>query len=95
VQHKKLVSLRNKLRSIRLVWVTVVALQILLSDKYNPESLQGDGSRTRQEIPQTAGWKARACNCCFSVILYQWDSAQDGQHVFVNIENTVKELNSK
>jgi len=26
----KLVSLRNKLRSIRLVWVTVVALQILV-----------------------------------------------------------------
>ena len=32
--HTKLVSLRNKLRSIRLVWVTVVALQILLNDKY-------------------------------------------------------------
>ena len=30
----KLVSLRNKLRSIRLVWVTVVALQIMLNDKY-------------------------------------------------------------
>ena len=27
VQHTKLVSLRNKLQSIRLVWVTVVALQ--------------------------------------------------------------------
>jgi len=45
------------------VWVTAVALQILLNDKYNLESLQGDGSRTRQEIPQTAGCKARACNC--------------------------------
>ena len=32
--HTKLVSLRNKLRSIRLVWVTVVALQILRIDKY-------------------------------------------------------------
>ena len=51
----KLVSLRNKLRSIRLVWVTVVALQTLLNDKYKLESLQGDGSRTRQEIPQTTG----------------------------------------
>jgi len=61
----KLVSLRNKLRSIRLVWVTVVALETLLNDKYKLESLQGDGSRTRQEIPQTAGWKARACNCYF------------------------------
>ena len=61
----KLVSLRNKLRSIRLVWVTVVALQILLNDKYKLESLQGDGSRTRQESPQTAGCKARACNFCF------------------------------
>ena len=28
------ISLRNKLRSIRLVWVTVMALQILLNDKY-------------------------------------------------------------
>jgi len=34
VLHTKLVSLRNKLRSIRLVWVTVVALQILRIDKY-------------------------------------------------------------
>ena len=44
---------------------TVVALKILLNDKYKLESLQGDGSRTRQEIPQTDGCKARACNCCF------------------------------
>jgi len=44
-----------------MVWVTVVALQILLNDKYKFESLQGDGSRTRQEITQTAGCKARAC----------------------------------
>jgi len=35
----------------------------LLNDKYKLESLQGDGSRTRQEIPQTAGCKARASNC--------------------------------
>jgi len=28
------------------------------------ESLQGDGSKTRQEIPHTAGCKARVCNCC-------------------------------
>jgi len=34
VQHAKPASLRNKLRSIRLVRVTVVALQILLNDKY-------------------------------------------------------------
>ena len=31
---RKLVSLHNKLRSIRLEWVTVVALQMLLNDKY-------------------------------------------------------------
>ena len=30
----KIVSLHNKLRSIRLVWVTVVALHILLNDTY-------------------------------------------------------------
>jgi len=60
----KLVSLSNKLRSIRLVWVNAVALQKLLNDKYKLKSLQRDGSRTRQEIPQTAGCKARACNCC-------------------------------
>ena len=29
VTHTKLVSLRNKLRLIRLVWVTAVALQLL------------------------------------------------------------------
>jgi len=46
------------------VWVTDVALQTLLNDKYKLESLQGDGSRTRQAIPQNARWKARACNCC-------------------------------
>jgi len=46
------------------VWVTGVALQILLNDKYKLESLQGGGSKTRQEIPQTTGCKARACNCC-------------------------------
>ena len=42
-----------------------MALPILLNDKYKLESLQEDGSRTRQEIPQTAGCKARARNCCF------------------------------
>jgi len=40
-----------------------VALQTLLNDKYKLESLQGDGSRTRQAIPQNARLKARACNC--------------------------------
>jgi len=47
------------------VWVTAVTLQKLLNDKYKLESLQGAGSRTRQEIPQTAGWKwkAWACKC--------------------------------
>ena len=64
VSHTKLVSLRNKLRSMRLVCVTVVSLQTLLNDKYKLESLQGDGSRTRQEIPQTASCKARACIYC-------------------------------
>jgi len=33
------------------VWVTDVALQTLLNDKYKFESLQEDGSRTRQAIP--------------------------------------------
>jgi len=28
-------------------------------------SLQGDGSRTRQEIPQTAGWKDQGGFCSF------------------------------
>jgi len=37
-----------------LVWVTDVALQTLLNDKYKLESFQGDGSRTRQAIPQNA-----------------------------------------
>jgi len=41
-----------------------LALQLLLNDKYKLESLQEDGSRTRQEIPQTASCKARAYNCC-------------------------------
>jgi len=49
------------LRLIRLVWVTAVALQLLLNDECKLESLQEDG-RTRQEIPQTAGCKARAYN---------------------------------
>ena len=62
---RSIATLRSKLRSIRLVWITVVALQILLNDKYKLASLQGDGSRTRQEIPHTADCKARACNCCF------------------------------
>jgi len=61
----KLISLRNRLRLIRLVWVTTVALQLLLNDEYKRESLQEDRSRTRQEIPHTAVCKARACNCCF------------------------------
>jgi len=33
------------------------------------ESLQGDGSRTRQEIPHTAGCKARACNWYFTAVV--------------------------
>jgi len=53
------------LRLICLVVVTAVTLLLLLNDTYKLESLQGDGSRTRQEIPQTAGCKARACNCYF------------------------------
>ena len=36
----------------------------ITNDKYKLELLQGDGSRTRQAIPQNARWKARACNCC-------------------------------
>jgi len=58
------------LRSIRLVWVTVVAWQTLLYDTYKLESLQEDGSRTRQEIPQTAGWKAQGCFCCAYLVSY-------------------------
>jgi len=57
------------LRLIRLVVVTAVTLLLLLNDTYKLESLQEDGSRTRQEIPETAGSKARACNCC---ILYNF-----------------------
>ena len=34
VLHTKLVSSRNKLRSMRLVWVTAEAFQILLNDTY-------------------------------------------------------------
>jgi len=37
---------------------------LLISDGNKLESLHGDESRTRQEIPQTAGSKAEACNCC-------------------------------
>jgi len=59
----KQVSLRNKLRLIRLVLVTAVTLLLLLYDEYKLESLQEDGSRTRREISQTACCKARACNC--------------------------------
>jgi len=33
------------------------------------ESLQEDGSRTRQEVPQTACCKARAYNCCRPICL--------------------------
>jgi len=44
------------------MWLT------LLNDKYKLESLQGDGSRTRQAIPQNARWKARACNCVSTVV---------------------------
>jgi len=51
-----------------LVWVTDVALQTLLNDKYKLESLQWDGSRTRQAIPQNARWKPRACNCCHNML---------------------------
>jgi len=49
----KLVSLRNKLRLIRLVVFTAVTLLLLLNDECKLESLQEDGSRTGQEIPQT------------------------------------------
>jgi len=49
---------------IRLVLVTAVTLLLLLNDECKLESLQKDGSRTRQEIPQTACYKAKACNCC-------------------------------
>ena len=34
MQHTNLCFLTQKLRSIRLVWVIVVALQIMLNDKY-------------------------------------------------------------
>jgi len=87
VTHTKLVSLRNKLRSIRLVWVTAVALQLLLNDKYKLESLQEDGSRTRQEIPQTAGCQATACNCCF-----RWGEANPSRWCFPLKLTSIKKL---
>jgi len=62
VSHTKLVSLHNQLRLIHLVLVTAVTKQLLLNDECKLESLQEDGSRTRQEIPETACCKARACN---------------------------------
>jgi len=49
----KLVSLRNKLRFIRLVVFTAVTLLLLLNDECKHEPLEEDGSRTMQEIPQT------------------------------------------
>jgi len=43
------------LRLIRLVWVTAVALQLLLNDKYKLESLQEDGAEPgRRFLKQTA-----------------------------------------
>jgi len=57
------------LRFIRLVWVTVVTLLLLLNDECKLESLQEDGSRTRQEIPQTVCCKARACKCCICLLV--------------------------
>jgi len=51
------------------VWVTVVTLLLLLNDECKLGALQEDGSRTRQEIPQTACCKARACNCCICLLV--------------------------
>jgi len=54
-EHTKLVSLRNKLRSIRLVWVTLVALQILLNDKYKLNHCKEMGEEPgRRFLIQTA-----------------------------------------
>jgi len=44
---------------------------ILLNDECKLELLQEAGSRTRQEIPQTACCKARACNCCFKIFVIE------------------------
>jgi len=57
------------MRLIRLVWVTVVALLLLLNDECKLESLQEDGSRTRQEIPRAACCKAIACKCCVCLLV--------------------------
>jgi len=46
-----------------------------MNDKYKLESLQGDGSRTRQAIPQNARWKARACNNLQRVINAKYNHA--------------------
>jgi len=45
------------MRLIRLLLVIAVTLLLLLNDECKLESLQEDGSRTRQEIPQTACYK--------------------------------------
>ena len=52
--HTKLVSLRNKLRSIRLVWVTVVALQILLNDTYKLDHCKMGAKPGRRFLTQPA-----------------------------------------
>ena len=49
----------NKLRYDSLVRVTAVTSQLLLNDTYKIQSSQKDGSRTQQEIPETAFCKAR------------------------------------
>ena len=66
VTHETSFLTRNKLRLIRLMVVTAVTLLLLLNDEHKLESLQEDGSRTRQEIPQIACCKARTCNCFYS-----------------------------
>jgi len=41
--------------------VTAVTLLLLLNDECKLESLQEDGSRTRQEIPQTDSFGGGQC----------------------------------
>jgi len=61
------------------VCVTAVALQTLLNDKYKLESLQGDGSRTRQETLKMPAEKlgpvivvSLSINLCIKLVLTEF-----------------------
>jgi len=57
---------KNPCNPISLQCFAPISLQshLLAISLQQAESLQGDGSKTRQEIPQTAGWKAQGGFCC-------------------------------